>query len=130
MNNLKDNNETKDFIDLFLDAESDEILIAEKNKDVFKRSENRISKKLSTDEITAQCLVFLLAGYDTTANSLALTCHNLANNMEAQQFLQDEIDDICPDGIPSYEQLNSLKYADAVMKETLRLCPIAAFASC
>jgi len=37
---------------------------------------------------------------------------------------------VCPgEGEPTYEQLNQLKFADACMRETLRLEPIAAFAA-
>lgn len=39
MNNLK-NIEAKDFIDLFLDAESNEVLM--ENKEVFVRAENKV----------------------------------------------------------------------------------------
>jgi hypothetical protein len=40
-----------------------------------------------------------------------------------------EIEAICgsddDDEPPSYEQLNQLKYMEAVIKESLRVCPIA-----
>lgn len=62
----------------------------------------------------------------------------MAINSNIQKRLQNELDEICCKNevfkiyikfffkTPTYEQLNSLKYADAVMKETLRFYPIAA----
>jgi thromboxane-A synthase len=47
-------------------------------------------------EIVGQCFVFLLAGYDTTANTLAYLSYNLAMNEDAQNKLIAEIDDFIP----------------------------------
>ena len=49
-----------DFIDLFLDAEADEI--PDQNGNYMHKGPAKISKKMTTDEIVAQCFVFLLAG--------------------------------------------------------------------
>ena len=118
---------TTDFIELLLDAESNDLVGRKISKDgIFIPSQKIIHKKLTTTEIVSQCFVVLLAGFDTTSNALALTAHYLAGNMDVQKRLQEEIDEICPNGQPSYEQLNSLRYADCVFKETLRVCPIAA----
>ena len=74
------------------------------------------------------CLLFLAAGFDTTANTLSLIAHDLVFNPQVQKRLFEEIEEICglEEGeIIEYEQLSKLKYMDAVLKETLRLCPIA-----
>ncbi|KAI1705411.1 cytochrome p450 domain-containing protein [Ditylenchus destructor] len=85
----------------------------------------RSKEKLIKTTVTRHS-IGLRRSFDTTANTLANTCFLLAHNPDAQQRLQQEIDDICPEGDPSYEQLNQLRYADATMKEALRLHPIAA----
>ncbi|CAK5083332.1 unnamed protein product [Meloidogyne enterolobii] len=73
--------------------------------------------------------LFLLTGFDTTANTLSLIAHNLIFYPEVQKRLFEEIEEICglEEGeIINYEQLAKLKYADAVFYETQRLCPMAA----
>uniref|UniRef100_A0A1I7YS07 Cytochrome P450 n=1 Tax=Steinernema glaseri TaxID=37863 RepID=A0A1I7YS07_9BILA len=56
-----------DFIDFFLEAESDKDLDLQ-GKD-FKKSGLKTTKKLSTEEIASQCLSFLLAGCETTSST-------------------------------------------------------------
>ena len=50
------------------------------------------SRKLTDEEIMAHAVTFLLAGYDTTANTLAYTSYLLALNPHIQKKLQSEID--------------------------------------
>uniref|UniRef100_A0A914PCX2 Cytochrome P450 n=1 Tax=Panagrolaimus davidi TaxID=227884 RepID=A0A914PCX2_9BILA len=91
----------------------------------------KISKELSVTEIVGQCFIFLLAGYDTTANSLSFVCYELIKNPETLQKLVEEIDDHLLDSDSedlSYEKINEMKYLDSVIKESLRLHPVAASA--
>jgi cytochrome P450 len=74
--------------------------------------------------------LFILAGFDTSANTLSLISHNLAMYPDVQDKMYAEIEAICECGIdddkpPSFEQLNQLKYMEAVVKESFRICPIA-----
>jgi len=82
-------------------------------------------KRLTEDEVIAQSLIFLVAGYETTSNTLALTCHHLATSPDIQEKLQREIDDIWSDEDepPSYDMVQSMTYLDMVISETLRLYP-------
>ena len=43
------------------------------------------------EEILAQGLLFFIAGYETTATSIAFLLYNLAMNPEIQQKLHEEI---------------------------------------
>ena len=49
--------------------------------------------KLSDEEIVANSLTFLLAGFETTAITLSFTSYLLALNPEKQEKLQTEIDE-------------------------------------
>ena len=50
-------------------------------------------KKLSDEEIVGHSIVFLIAGNETTANTLAFTSYLLALNPEIQEKLQAKIDE-------------------------------------
>ena len=82
------------------------------------------TRPLTDDEIVAQCVVFLAAGYETSSTTLAMTCYHLAVNPEIQQRLYKEIIDCCPkDNIPDYDIVQKMVFLDQVISETLRLCP-------
>ncbi|EDV25750.1 uncharacterized protein TRIADDRAFT_23953 [Trichoplax adhaerens] len=87
--------------------------------------DGRESGKLSDEDIIAQSFVFLLAGYETTANTLSSVCYLLAVNPDVQERLINEVDDAFSgvDDDLSYEQIFELKYLDMVITETLRLYP-------
>ncbi|KAK5966519.1 Unspecific monooxygenase, partial [Trichostrongylus colubriformis] len=93
------------------------------------------TKRLTRDEIAAQCFVFasrtqnLVGGFDTTASSLAFCTYLLAKNPQVQKDLQDEIDQYCNTESINYETLASMKYLDVVMKEALRIYPLASIAN-
>ncbi|CAI5442490.1 unnamed protein product [Caenorhabditis angaria] len=121
-------NEPIDFIDLFLDAKVDEI---ETDKfDEFKKSNTKVGKKLTIDEIIGQCFVFLVAGFDTTALTLTYISYLLATNPDKMRKVQKEINENCKSSSSiSFDELTNLKYLDCVIKETLRLYPLATLAN-
>lgn len=56
-------------------------------------NQTRPQKKMITeDEIVGQAFVFLVAGYETSSNTLAFVCYLLALNPECQRELQKEVD--------------------------------------
>ncbi|CAJ0599878.1 unnamed protein product [Cylicocyclus nassatus] len=116
--------EITDYIDLFLDARAEQNF---DNRSDFSKNLH-VEKQLTREEIVAQCFTFLVAGFDTTANSLAYATYLLSKHPEAQKHLQEEIDQYCNDTI-SYESLAAMKYLDCVMKEGLRMYPLANFAN-
>ncbi|XP_019217431.1 thromboxane-A synthase isoform X1 [Oreochromis niloticus] len=88
-------------------------------------SVRRPQKKMMTeDEIVGQAFVFLLAGYETSSNTLAFTCYLLALHPERQLKVQKEVDDFYTrHESPNYTNVQELKYLDMVICEALRLYP-------
>ncbi|RDD39457.1 Cytochrome P450 3A21 [Trichoplax sp. H2] len=84
--------------------------------------------RLSNEEIVSQAIIFLVAGYETTASTLAFLCYTLAVNPDVQQKLIHEIDSKCPDEETlNYETVLDLPYLEMVVNETLRLYSPAFF---
>lgn len=81
-------------------------------------------KTMTEDEVVGQAFVFLLAGYETSSNTLAFTCYLLALHPECQCKVQEEVDDFFTRyDSPDYTNVQELKYMDMVVSEALRLYP-------
>lgn len=62
--------------------------------------DNVVKRRLLTnEELVAQCLLFLLAGYETTSTTLAYIMYEMSVNPEAQKRLQEEIDELFPENV-------------------------------
>ena len=81
--------------------------------------------RLTDDEIVAQSILFLLAGSDTTGNTLSFTVYFLAMNPDVQEKLRKHIKEAMESTADEsmYDVAKSIEYLDCVIKETLRLCP-------
>jgi len=82
--------------------------------------------KLSDEEIVAQSILFLLAGYETSSNTLSFTLYRLAVNPDVQDKLRKEITEAMESKKPLYEVAQSIEYLDCVIMEAQRLYPAAA----
>uniref|UniRef100_A0A7E4V8E1 Cytochrome P450 n=1 Tax=Panagrellus redivivus TaxID=6233 RepID=A0A7E4V8E1_PANRE len=109
-----------DFIDFFLDSIDENV-----TDGAFIKNNAKVVKRVTTEEIVGQCFAFLLAGFDTTANTLGTTSWYLAKHPNFQDRVYDEIQEVCNTPEVTYEQLGQLKHIDVTMKEVLRLAPIA-----
>ena len=81
----------------------------------------------SDAEIFANAGTLLLAGEDTTANSMAWTVHYFLNFPEHFDRARQEVDDLVAPGsaISSLEQTKNLSFLDAFCNESMRLKPVA-----
>ncbi|GFR31291.1 cytochrome P450 3A8, partial [Trichonephila clavata] len=84
-------------------------------------------KNLSMNELVAQCIIFFIAGYDTTASTLSFSTYILALYPDIQEKVFEEIVDTLKftNGELTYEALQNMKYLDNIISETLRLYPPA-----
>ncbi|MFI9049138.1 cytochrome P450 [Streptomyces sp. NPDC053427] len=89
------------------------------------RAGNDADGSLDATEIREQVLIFLLAGHETTATSLAFTLHLLARHPQEQQRVREEIDRALGDRVPTAADLDRLPYLTQALKESMRLYPAA-----
>lgn len=126
-----------DMINLLLEAKKGRLQYeTESTKDndtgfaaVDESSYGKSQKKLpiTDDLITGQALVFFIAGFETSATTMAFMSYLLAVNQDVQSKLQKEIDEVLEEtnGNITYNELLKMKYLDQVVSETLRLYPSA-----
>lgn len=79
--------------------------------------------RLTDREVADQVLIFLLAGHETTASTLACGLVELARSPHWQSVLHTEIDAI--DGVPGSGDLPGLVWTGRTVRECLRLYPAA-----
>ncbi|KAF8693060.1 Cytochrome P450 monooxygenase, partial [Rhizoctonia solani] len=102
-------------------------------------TKNEDGSPLPLDELYAEALMLLVAGSDTTSNTLSSLCYYLAIHPEIQRELQAELDQhilydsadktssteglILPpeDTIARYRDIKDLPYLNACIKEALRI---------
>ena len=83
---------------------------------------------LTDQDVAGNVLTMLLAGEDTTANSIAWLLALLWKNQTVLQKLQQEILANFDQETPyTIERLNALDYMDACINESMRLKPVAPF---
>ena len=83
---------------------------------------------LGDSQVVGNVLTMLLAGEDTTANTLAWMIHLLKLNPHCLARLQAEVRSLAPDPTQfTMELMDSLPYLDACASETMRLKPVAPF---
>ena len=84
------------------------------------------TQKLTDEEIIAQTIVIMAAGFQSTAYTLAFTAYYLALHPEIQAKLRQEIVGAArsSEDDSTYDFVNGLEYLDRVIAEVLRLTPI------
>ena len=80
-----------------------------------------MSDQQGRDEV----MTIFLAGHETTASALSWTSYLLAQSPEAEARLHAELDAVLGGRLPTAEDLNGLRYAEMVLKESMRLYPPA-----
>lgn len=99
----------RDLLQLMLDAQQQEI--------------EGGGRRLSDDEVSAQSVIFMVAGFETTGSTLSCLAYVLAKYPDIQEKLLEELDEAVKNrgDMPLYDFVNSLDYLDRVFCEVLRL---------
>jgi cytochrome P450 len=79
----------------------------------------KMDDKLLRDEVAT----LMLAGHETTANTLSWTWMLLAQHPEVRQKLGTELQQILKGRLPRLEDIRNLIYTNQVVKESMRLYP-------
>ncbi|XP_023219451.1 uncharacterized protein LOC111621525 [Centruroides sculpturatus] len=116
-----------DFLQLLLDAQKGVLEVSPEEAKEEEMSNFKIlpkHKTMSSDEMMAQCTLFLFAGNETTTNTVAFVLYHMALYPEHQDKLLREVDEIWKtNGEMNFDVLNKMQYMDAVINETLRKQP-------
>ena len=68
--------------------------------------------------LTAQAVVFFIAGFETSSSTIAFGLYELAQNQEIQDKLREEIRNVHEKnkGVLTYTDVKEMKYLDKVFK--------------
>ena len=88
--------------------------------------EQENENRFSTKEIYGNVFTILLAGEDTTSNSISWALYYLAQHPETIKKVRKEACEVYPNQQTpkTTQELNKLKYANAVAQEAIRLKPV------
>ena len=89
------------------------------------RVKDEDGSQLSDRQLRDEVMTLLLAGHETTANSLTWTLMLLAQNPEAEAKLVEEVQSVLKGCLPTIADLPQLQYTEMVLKESMRLYPPA-----
>jgi cytochrome P450 len=93
--------------------------------DVLLRARDEVGRPLTDGEVCDEVATFMLAGHETTANTLAWSLALLSAFPAARQRLEEELDAVLGDRDPAAVDVARLPWARAVVSEALRLYPPA-----
>lgn len=87
------------------------------------------TKTLTTNEVIAQSMITIFAGYETTSSTLQFCLLKMAQNPDIQERVFQEVTDNVEQEWPTHEELAKLHYTEQVINETLRLFPPLTYVS-
>ncbi|TPX32165.1 hypothetical protein SmJEL517_g04672 [Synchytrium microbalum] len=92
--------------------------------DLFMQNGNEDGSELSTSQLRDIVMNFIIAGRDTTSQTLSWCLWNVSTRPDVEKQMYDEIISVVGQTQDiSYEHCKSMKYVTAVFNETLRLYP-------
>lgn len=84
---------------------------------------------MSPKQLRDEVMTLVLAGHETTANTLVWTLHLLSENPDVERKLVGELASVLGEGasarLPTLDDVARLPYAGRVVKESMRLYPAA-----
>jgi cytochrome P450 len=90
---------------------------------VFLEARDDAGTGMTDRQLHDEIMTLFLAGHETTANALSWTWYLLGNHPNVAATLTEEIDRVLGGQPPTAAHLPQLRYADLVLKESMRLYP-------
>ena len=88
-------------------------------------AEDEDGQHMNDKQLHDEVMTIFIAGHETTALTLTWAFTLLAQSPEVEQKLHAELDTVLNGRLPAMADLPNLPYTEMVIKETLRLYPIA-----
>ncbi|GAU92845.1 hypothetical protein RvY_04873 [Ramazzottius varieornatus] len=88
------------------------------------KAHGHLTPQLTIEDITAQAVIFFLAGFETTSTALSFLTYALTMQQDIQDKLREEIQTVMEGHeVPTYELVSQMTYLDQCVNEALRLYP-------
>ncbi|MFY9253828.1 MAG: cytochrome P450 [Fuerstiella sp.] len=84
-------------------------------------------QQLSDEKLVGHATLTFAAAHLTTAHTFSWTLFLLAQHPEVMQKLADELENNTTGDHPSFDELKSLSYLEAVIKESMRVMPASSY---
>lgn len=95
-----------DFLEAFMDAKDKES-----------------GESMTDGEIIDEVMTLIIAGHETSANTLNWAWYELSQNSMEEKILHGEVDTVVSGDIPTFEETGQLHFSRQVIEEALRLYP-------
>ena len=95
-----------DFLEAFIDAKDKES-----------------GEGMTDAEIIDEVMTLIIAGHETSANTLNWAWYELSQNPSEEEKLHNEVDNVVAGDIPTFAETAELKFSKQVLEESLRLYP-------
>ncbi|MBI1297662.1 cytochrome P450 [bacterium] len=80
-------------------------------------------EQMTIGQLRDEAVTMFLAGYETTANTLAWSIHFMTQQPEIQDALQAEVDTVLQGRVPTFADLPNLRYTRMILEESMRYYP-------
>lgn len=90
---------------------------------MFMESKYEDGTKLNETQLREETIVLFLAGHETAGNFLSWMFYLLVQNKFAVDKILEEVNEICGDSIPTFDELLQMQYLMKVIFEGLRIYP-------
>ena len=80
-------------------------------------------KQMEKQQLRDEVMTIFLAGHETTASALTWTIHLLLAHQDVYQKVEQEVEEVVADTVPTYEETTKLYYTKKVIQESMRLYP-------